>query len=422
MAAKLVARDGQQVTVQITVSLTDSMLDTEEHIQEALNDAGNLVTAEALKELDTHGEPLMLGSEKWFSKGALPKKYQTPYGEIEVNRHVYQRSCGGETWCPMEDDARIIVTSTPRLAKQISHKYAHNTAGYVQNDLADNHGRVIARSFIQNVADAVGSIAQSREETWEYTTPKQNETVSSVAIGVDGTCMLMCRGGYREAMTGTISLYNPEGKRLHTLYVGATPEHGKATFYERMEREIYGIKQDYPDATYAGIADGASTNWRFLTQHTDYQILDYYHATEYLSQASKAVNLRNKAEQKAWFVERCSQLKHEVGAATSILREMIELSQKKLSKTLKEGLDAAITYFQNHQHQMNYSDYRQHRLPIGSGVTESACKVLVKQRLCQAGMRWAEKGAKIVLSLRSIALSSGRWEQFWQKIDTKGAF
>ena len=39
--------------------------------------------------------------------------------------------------------------------------------------------------------------------------------------------------------------------------------------------------------------------------------------------------------------------------------------------------------------------------PIGSGVTEAACKVIVKQRLCGSGMKWTEPGAAVVLSLRA---------------------
>ena len=79
----------------------------------------------------------------------------------------------------------------------------------------------------------------------------------------------------------------------------------------------------------------------------------------------------------------------------------------------RDKLDAAITYFANHKHQMHYSRYRKQSLPIGSGVTEAACKTLIKQRLCQSGMRWKDKGAGIVLSLRSLMLTRGRWQQFW---------
>jgi len=31
-------------------------------------------------------------------------------------------------------------------------------------------------------------------------------------------------------------------------------------------------------------------------------------------------------------------------------------------------------------------------LPISSGVTDAACKTLIKQRLCGLGMRWKNKG------------------------------
>jgi hypothetical protein len=41
--------------------------------------------------------------------------------------------------------------------------------------------------------------------------------------------------------------------------------------------------------------------------------------------------------------------------------------------------------------------------PIGSGVTEAACKVIVKQRLCGSGMKWTEDGASVVLSLRALS-------------------
>jgi hypothetical protein len=60
-------------------------------------------------------------------------------------------------------------------------------------------------------------------------------------------------------------------------------------------------------------------------------------------------------------------------------------------------------------------------LPIGSGVTEAACKTLVKQRLCASGMRWKNKGAKHRAQPTRLTNTVGRWTQFWQKIDQFGA-
>ncbi len=50
----------------------------------------------------------------------------------------------------------------------------------------------------------------------------------------------------------------------------------------------------------------------------------------------------------------------------------------------------------------------------------AACKTIVKQRLCCSGMKWNEVGAAVVLSLRTLSHSRGRWEQFWNKIDQYG--
>jgi hypothetical protein len=47
--------------------------------------------------------------------------------------------------------------------------------------------------------------------------------------------------------------------------------------------------------------------------------------------------------------------------------------------------------------------------PIGSGVTEAACKTLVTQRMKCAGMRWHINGGQGVLTARSLIQS----EQFY---------
>jgi hypothetical protein len=61
-----------------------------------------------------------------------------------------------------------------------------------------------------------------------------------------------------------------------------------------------------------------------------------------------------------------------------------------------------------------------YHLPIGSGGTEAGCKVIIKARLCAAGMKWKEQGGAIVLSLRTLSYSQGRWQQFWSKIHQYG--
>ncbi len=92
----------------------------------------------------------------------------------------------------------------------------------------------------------------------------------------------------------------------------------------------------------------------------------------------------------------------------------------KLKLADKETLQSSVTYFQNHKEKMKYAKNQKDNLPIGSGVTESACKTLVKQRLCNSGMRWKEAGAQAVLSLRALTHTDARWNQFWDKLDQYG--
>ena len=238
MSATIVARSESSFTVQVEVPYTSSMLDFEQTIQERLNQAGVVATQEALQQFDTDGTPITIGPVKLTSKGPLPKEYQTPYGVATVSRHVYQSPHGGKTYCPLDRDARIVVSSTPRFAKMIAHKYAEFGSGRVTIDLEENHGRKVARSFVQNVADAVAAVASAKEEDRGYALPKPEGTVGTITIGMDGTCLLMCEDGWRETMVGTIGFYDKAGERQHTTYMAATPEYGKATFLGRMEREI----------------------------------------------------------------------------------------------------------------------------------------------------------------------------------------
>ena len=313
--AAVVSVDGEEVVLQIKVKLRGSMLDMEEEIQAVVNEAGNLATKEALKRFDTTGAPIQIGSARMTSRGLVLKRYETPYGLIDVERHLYQTSAGGKTYCPLDDRA---------------------------------------------------------------------------------------------------------GERLHTIYLGAAPEYGKAKFLERLEREVYAIKLQYPDATYVGIADGAKSNWEFLEKHTQHQILDFYHASEYLTDASYGMYPMQERERTDWLDIACHRLKHESNGASDLLNEMKAILPQRKKQELIDKIQKAITYFTNQGHRMHYEHYRAMNFPIGSGVTEAACKTLIKQRLCQSGMKWKDRGVAMVLRLRALVSTKGRWEQFWDRINQAG--
>ena len=154
MEAEIINKCSESVTIQVTIPLSGDMLSTEETIQKGVNQVGLLATEYALSQFDTDGTPIEIDQKKYTSKGQLSKTYQCPFGEFELFRHVYQSNEGGSTYSPLDNDARVLVYSTPKFAKMVSSKYSSNSTRDVQTDLADNHGRSISRTYIQDTCTA----------------------------------------------------------------------------------------------------------------------------------------------------------------------------------------------------------------------------------------------------------------------------
>ena len=57
------------------------------------------------------------------------------------------------------------------------------------------------------------------------------------------------------------------------------------------------------------------------------QVLDFYHATGYLSAVAVAKHPKDLTQQKQWLDISCHTLKHDHGAATQLYQQMLELSQ-----------------------------------------------------------------------------------------------
>jgi hypothetical protein len=283
----------------------------------------------------------------------------------------------------------------------------------------------VATSYIQNVAKWVGAIATSKEEDWAYALAVLDTPIATVAVRLDRAMVpLADSDGYREAMVGTLAFDDQAGERQHTVDLAAAPEYGKQAFYQRMAREIACAMRQFQAALYLGIADGAASNWRLLEQRTDRQLIDFFHTTEYVGKPAQATcpHRQAKGKRAQWQQEHCQPIKHDPKALDGLIGEAARPSQRRaLAQTVRDGAYSAWTYFNNHRQPMDYPAFVAAGLPIESGVTEAACKTLVKQRLRASGMRWKSNGAGIVLSLRALTHTAGRRKRFWQKIDQFGA-
>ncbi len=78
--AKIIARQGNELTIQVKVTIEGSLLDAENMIQNACNEVGLLATEEALKNFDTDGSPLATGAIKWTAKPPSEKNIKPLMG------------------------------------------------------------------------------------------------------------------------------------------------------------------------------------------------------------------------------------------------------------------------------------------------------------------------------------------------------
>jgi len=425
MEPKVQANDDGTLTISITLPAASdrvSMLLQEERLMEALNAVGRVGAAHLLAGFDAQGQPLLHAGRKWTSKGRVAKFYETPWGEVLLDRHLCQHSGGGATLCPLEARARIVGGSaTPHLARSLGHKYANANARAVVRDLEENHARRLAPSYVADIAQAIaGAAGQPVVEHNAHAAQSPPAQVASAVLGLDGTCALFCDEGFKQCMVGTIALYDGAGERLETIYLGQAPQVGKAEFLDRLDEEWQRVCKRYPKARRVALSDGARDYEPWLAARTTWQILDFYHASGYLAGAAPGIK-RHKAGRVEWLEGACHALKHESGAAQRLADELATQAQAgSRTRGAAPALAAASGYFAHNIERMNYALFRAMQFPIGSGVTEAACKTLVKLRLCGSGMKWTRSGAQTVITLRALLLSTSRWASLWTYFDKHG--
>jgi len=292
------------------------------------------------------------------------------------------------------------------------------TPNDVAQDLA-KQGLVLSPSFIQQTAQRVGQLAVQKRTRWDVRSPEPERPVRTIATGLDGTTVPLWEEHYKEAMCGTIALYDDKGQRLATQYLGAMPESGKGQFVERFTTQVAQVKAHYPRARHVVLSDGATWNWQLLeAQYPDAMgILDFWHAAQHLAEAADAIfGSTPSAEKTAWFERWRTTLRDDPNGVAGVIRTLIYYRNSDLlSAAAQKGLATHLHYFRQHAAHMQYAHYTTAGLPIGSGVTEAGCKELLKARFCRSGMRWKRETGDAILQLRAIRLSA-HWDSFWAKV------
>jgi hypothetical protein len=168
-------------------------------------------------------------------------------------------------------------------------------------------------------------------------------------------------------------------------------------------------------ATVVFVADGAKWIWKRIAEafseagvpaERTRLVLDYYHATEYISAALDLCKSLPKDERKALFRELCGQLLEEGGHA-KVTARLRPLARGRRGRKVNQK----IKYLDDHAEHMKYAELRADGLPIGSGIVESAVRRVINLRFKSASTCWRPDHLLPLLYLRAI-LKAGRWDAF----------
>jgi hypothetical protein len=319
---------------------------------------------------------------------------------------------GKHVWSPQTMQQAV------RLAVEIP---SHRRAADAFSELT---GVGIGKSSLQRLCVEAGGILvakQAAEARAMVAVPKQDEVVKRevvtpdsevMSVSSDGVMVRLRQEGWKEVKIASISAVEQSDEDTtlmqHSYRAGLweASVYGHHLWAEACRRGLEKAK------TVVCVSDGAVWIWNLMFMCFAYriEILDWWHAVQRLWTIANTSLAADAA--KAWVAAQQQRLAH------THLRHVFHQVRLLYPRgtPLPDEVRQSLAYLFANRHRMRYRFFRQAGYPIGSGTVESACKVVVQQRMKQAGMRWSRNGAQAMLALRCALLSHDRWHQSWASL------
>jgi len=327
--------------------------------------------------------------------------------------------------------------ASPRLAAIVARLAIEMPFDQVPDVIAQTLGLVVDGDMVRRVAEQIGSWAETQEQQ-AIQSAEQGHPVppvpgpSTLLVSLDGAMVHTQRArdghqGWHEGKVGVCARFEPKPPSPCVTQEENRPSYAGTDYCVGFEPQADFLPRLYAHALQMGlddpscrqmvlIGDGAHWIWEESAAYlrvagkTWVEILDFYHASQHIWAVAKAVWPQDGGAQHAWVDDVLHRLRHEGGG----ILEAVWKALPPLSAAAQEQVVAEQAYFAYHHTRLDYPRYRAQGFPIGSGIIESACKVVLKQRESGSGMRWTESGAQSIATLRAIH-RSGRWQEFWNE-------
>jgi hypothetical protein len=374
-----------------------------------------------------------------------PQEVSTLLGPVTLRRLGYRAGPmeGVPVLFPLCRQLGLVHGATPALFECVGRYQAQGGATQKQTlqRLRREHGLCWGVKRLRQVTDSLAHWAQEHrqeaqvEQVLAWLTQAQASRGRHrpvLCVGRDGiTLGLKVKGGAinEVATTATLSAYDRGGRRLGTVYLAYTPEPGQATMSGQLTALVQEVLRRWagplPRLSYVTDAgDNETAYYRKVLRRMRHPltgkrlewqwVVDYYHASLRLTSMAEA--LFGKGRQSWAWTRKMQKRLLMPGGVGRVLHSAAALRSRyqPRGKRLKD-FQRAYGYLQERRKHMRYASYRRLGVPIGSGVTEAACKTVYTQRLKLSGMRWKKAGAQTILTLR-IVLLSGVWPGVFERI------
>jgi hypothetical protein len=201
--------------------------------------------------------------------------------------------------------------------------------------------------------------------------------------------------------------YSEDAKRQHVAFT-----HGNHVAAGKLlRREADRLRFQKADQR-VGLVDGATWIREQMQLHfaeLDALGLDFYHLSENVHRSRRKVFGEESPEGKAWADELMHVFKHE-GCSVAWER-LLPWRTALRGQTKRKAADRLLHFISARRDMIRYPEFRERGWQIGSGPTESQCKLCTK-RLKGYGRRWDRPNATAVAALDTLD-RNGQWRQVW---------
>lgn len=281
-----------------------------------------------------------------------------------------------------------------------------------------------ARHLTEEAGTALVAVETAEAEHIERTCPPAPAGPAVQQLSADGAMVPLTGGEWAEVRTlaiGTVEQrLNREGEQeAHCTDLSYFSRLTDAETFTRLAVIATHKRGTEQAGTVVGVMDGAVWLQRFLDVHRfdAVRILDFPHAAEYLADAAHAVFGAGTSAAATWLTTQLHDLKHSDPATV--------LAALRALPAVGEGAsvrDRSVRYLEERREQIAYPSFRASGYPIGSGIVESANKVVVEDRMKRSGCHWKRENVSPMVALRAMERSGDwgeRWVVIWQRERTE---